>query len=62
MNSLVHEHANCNLRTLNFYPKMYYNLIIAMFFDVAMSLSNFNKETKKIIHSARLSPYPFVVP
>ena len=31
---------------------MYYNLIIAMFFDVA----NFIELTKKIIPSARLSP------
>ena len=27
--------------------KIYYNLIIAMFFDVPVSLSNFNKLTKK---------------
>jgi len=29
-----------------------------MLFDVAVSLSNFNKWTKKIIRSARLSPSP----
>jgi len=31
-----------------------------MFFDVAVSLSNFNKWTKKNIPSARLLPSPFV--
>jgi len=30
-----------------------------MFLDVAVSLSNFNKWTKKRIPSARLSPSPF---
>ena len=29
------------------YNKFYQNLIIATFFDVAVSLSNFNKLTKK---------------
>ena len=31
-----------------------------MVFDVVVSLSNFNKWTKKIIPSARLSPSPFM--
>ena len=33
------------------FTKIYYNFIIAMFFDVAVSLSNFNKWTKKRIPS-----------
>ena len=38
--------------------KIYYNLIIAISFDVAVSLSNLNKLTKKRNRSARLSRSP----
>jgi len=38
------------------FTKICHNLIIALFFDVVVSLSNFNKWTKKSIASARLFP------